>query len=270
MEFKHIDPSELLMPYIRHYYIFESDSAIEFEDTVFPSGNMEVIFNLGAGTWESSVDNQFRQTPPIELWGQITKPLAIRSRGKHTMLGIRFLTHAAACFFEDEISLFNDQVADLSAIIGNPVKVLHAQLLETTALNSRISLIESFLLKRLALNEKKSSKIDKVAHILTSIKKDPEENNIGHIASTHGITTRYLHKLIHQHTGLSPKSFNKISRFQHSLRLITKNEQPFTSIAYDCGYFDQSHFIRDFKSFTGVTPSAYLENKFPVNQAVLQ
>jgi AraC-like DNA-binding protein len=270
MEFKHVAPSELLRPYIKHYYIFESDSAIEFEDTVFPSGNMEVIFNLGAGTWESSVDNQFRQTPPIELWGQITKPLAIRSRGKHTMLGIRFLTHAAGYFFHDEISLFNDQVADLSAIIGNSVKVLHAQLLETTALSSRISLIESFLLKRLALNEKKTSKIDKVANILTSIKKDPEENNIGHIASTHGITTRYLHKLVQQHTGLSPKSFNKINRFQLSLQLITKNEQPFTSIAYDCGYFDQSHFIRDFKSFTGVTPSAYLENKFPVNQAVLQ
>jgi AraC-like DNA-binding protein len=76
--------------------------------------------------------------------------------------------------------------------------------------------------------------------------------------------------LIYQHTGLSPKSFNKISRFQLSLRLIAKNEQPFTSIAYDCGYFDQSHFIRDFKSFTGLTPSAYLENKFSVNQVFLQ
>ncbi len=50
-------------------------------------------------------------------------------------------------------------------------------------------------------------------------------------------------------------SFNKINRFQFSLRLIAKNDQPFTAIAYDSGYFDQSHFIRDFKSFTGLTPS---------------
>jgi len=270
MEFKHFPPSDILKPYIRHYYIFESDSDIEFEDTVFPSGDMEVIFNLGQGRWESSVENKFLQTPPIELWGQITKPLAIRSKGRHTMLGIRFFTHSAAYFLSDEIGVFNNQVSDLSDIIGSPVKILHSQLLETTEPDRRIALIEKFLLERLAGNEKKSFRIDKVANILTSIKNNSEENNISNIASSHGVTPRYLHKLIYQHTGLSPKSFNKISRFQVSLRLIAKNKQPLTAIAYDCGYFDQSHFIRDFKSFTGVTPSAYLENKFPVNQVFLQ
>ena len=270
MEFKHFSPSDILKPYIKCYYIFESDSDIEFEDTVFPSGDMEVVFNLGEGVWESSVGNKFLKTPPIELWGQITKPLAIKSKGRHTMLGIRFLTHSAAYFFNNEIAVFNNQVADLGDIIGSPVKIIHSQLLETTELNRRIALIEKFLLERLSGNKNKSLRIDKVANILTSIKKDSAENNIGNIASRHGITPRYLHKLIYQHTGLSPKSFNKISRFQLSLRLIAKNEQPFTSIAYDCGYFDQSHFIRDFKSFTGVTPSAYLENKFPVNQVFLQ
>ncbi|MDB5275777.1 MAG: hypothetical protein JWR61_732 [Ferruginibacter sp.] len=270
MEFKYFSPSDILKPYIRHYYIFESDSDVEFEDTVFPSGGMEIIFNLGEGTWESSVENQFFKTPQIELWGQITKPLAIRSKGRHTMLGIKFFTHSAAYFLNDEIRVFNDHVSDLYDIIGNPVKILHSILLETKDISKRIELIEIFLLKRLIANEKKSFRIDKVANILTSIKKDPAENNLSNIASKHGITPRYLHKLIYQNTGLSPTSFNKINRFQFSLKLIAKNEQPFTSIAYDCGYFDQSHFIRDFKSFTGVTPSAYLENLSPVNQLLLQ
>ena len=99
MGFKYLSPSGILKPYIKSYYIFESGSDIEFEDTVFPSGGMEVIFNLGEGVWESSVENKFFKTPQIELWGQITKPLAIKSKGRHTMLGIRFLTHSAACFF---------------------------------------------------------------------------------------------------------------------------------------------------------------------------
>jgi AraC-like DNA-binding protein len=270
VEFKHFSPSDILKPYVRHYYIFESDSDAEFEDTVFPSGDMEAIFNLGAGTWESSVDNEFIKTPKIELWGQITKPLAIRSKGKHTMLGIKFFTHSAAYFFNDEIGVFNDQITDLSDIIGIPVKILHAQLLETSDQHKRIELIENFLLRRLIANEKKSYRIDKVANILTSIKKNPAENNLGNIASRHGITSRYLHRLIYQHTGLSPKSFNKINRFQFSLKLIAKNQQHLTSIAYDSGYFDQSHFIRDFKSFTGLTPSAYLENISPVNLMLAQ
>lgn len=270
MEFRHFAPSDHLKPYIKHYYVFVSDSAIEFEDTVFPSGDMEVIFNLGEGTWESFIDNQYYSNPPIELWGQITKPLAIRSKGRHTMLGIRFFTHSAACFLNDEPGVFNDQVIDLRDTIGSSIKTLHAQLLDTTSLHRRIELIEGFLLKRLAGNEKKAVKIDKVVNILTSLKTDSAESNIGDIASSHGITPRYLHKLIYQHTGLSPKSFNKISRFQRSLKLIAKNDQPLTAIAYDCGYADQSHFIRDFKSFTGITPSAYLDNSFPVNQVFLQ
>ncbi|MNV53607.1 hypothetical protein D3C71_1457610 [compost metagenome] len=68
MEFKHFLPSAILKPYIRHYYSFESDSATEFDDIVFPSGDMEVIFNLGDGTWESSAEGKFIKTPPIELW----------------------------------------------------------------------------------------------------------------------------------------------------------------------------------------------------------
>jgi AraC-like DNA-binding protein len=270
MEFRHFSPSEHLRPYIRCYYIFESDSALGFEDTVFPSSDMEMIFNLGEGEWAAAVDDQFLRTPPIELWGQITKPLAIRSKGRHTMLGIRFLTHSAAYFFDEEIGVFNDRVSDLSAVMGRPVKSLHTQLLATTNLDRRLALIETFLLKRLAGNEKKSFRIDKVAHILTSIRDDPSENSISDIASRHNITPRYLHKLVYQHTGLSPKLFYKINRFRLSLGLVSKKEQPFTSIAYDCGYFDQSHFIRDFKSFTGVTPSAYLGNEFPVNQALPQ
>jgi len=269
MEFRHFLPSDVLKPYIKRYYIFESDADIEFEDTVFPSGDMEMIFNLGEGTWESFAGDRYLRTPQVELWGQITRPLAIKSKGRHTMLGIRFHTHSAACFLHEGIREFNDQVSDGCDIIGSPVKLLHAQLLEEKILNGRIGLIEAFLLKRLAGIEKKLFRIDKVANILESIQPTSKENNINDIASRHGITPRYLHKLIYEHTGLSPKSFIKISRFQLSLRLIAKNERPFTSIAYDCGYFDQSHFIRDFKSFTGITPSAYLGNKSPVSQAVL-
>lgn len=265
MEFKHFLPSAILKPYIRHYYSFESDSATEFDDIVFPSGDMEVIFNLGGGTWESSVAGKFIKTPPIELWGQITKPLPIKSKGKHRMLGIKFFTHSAAYFFNDEIGVFNDRIFDLSDILGTAVKGLHEQLLETTDVTQRLGLLERFLIQRLVANEKKVFKVDKVADILKSIKRNPEENSIGNIASNHGITPRYLQKLIYQNTGLSAKSFHKINRFQHSLQLMAKNDQPFTSIAYECGYFDQSHFIRDFKSFTGTTPSDYIENRSPVN-----
>jgi len=270
MDLEFFQPSEILKPYVKHYYLFVSAEDSEFEDTVFPSGDMEMIFNLGDGVWEASLGEKYVRTAKIELWGQLTQPLAIRSKGKHVMLGVKFFTHSAAYFLNDEIGVFNDLVSDLADILGGPIKMLYAQLLEAKDITKRIDLIETFLIKKLISSEKRSFKIDKVGNILSSLKKNPGETSLDRIATTHGITPRYLHKLIYQNTGLSPTAFNKILRFQYSLKLIAKNDQPFTSIAYESGYFDQSHFIRDFKSFTGITPSAYMDNLTPVNQLLFQ
>jgi AraC-like DNA-binding protein len=92
-------------------------------------------------------------------------------------------------------------------------------------------------------------------------------DNIENVASRYGITSRYLQKLFLQYTGLTPKLYSKINRFQNSLKLVTKKDTSLTSIAYDCGYFDQSHFIREFKSFTGFTPSGYSLEKSPITIA---
>jgi hypothetical protein len=141
MRYQEIIPTSLLRPYIKHYFYFQSDSHGTLEDIVFPSGHMEVVFNLGEGIWQSAVGNQFQNTPTIELWGQITKPLPIRSLGKHTMLGIRFYAHSAACFFREAMWEFNDQVADARALLGRSVDQLHRQLLETTGLHKRLALV---------------------------------------------------------------------------------------------------------------------------------
>jgi AraC-like DNA-binding protein len=266
MEFTHFPPSELLRPYIRHYYLFESGSDAGFGDTVYPSGDMEMIFNLGEGSWSANG----RVNPPIELWGQITKPLPICSTGRHTMLGVKFFPHSAAYFLDEAIGDLNDRVTDLGDILGHPVKQLQARLLETTDVATRISLLESFLVGKLVRAERKSTRLDRVGHILKTMLKDPAEVKINAIANQHGITSRYLNKLIFQHTGLTPISFNKIRRFQLSLKLVARNDQPLTSIAYESGYFDQSHFIKEFKSFTGLTPSAYLKSISPVNQLLVQ
>jgi len=270
MNYREITPEDKLKPFIKCFYLFQSDSDTEFADVVFPSGFTEMIFNLGQGAWEAPVGNNFEVTPKIELWGQVTSPMQIRSKGKQLMLGVRFFPHSAGYFLREKVGQFNDTVSDLADILGPSVKELHSRLLETMDLIRRIELVEAYLLQRLSKDSKLNLRIEEIGHILHHINKHYSERSIGIIASQHGITTRYLHKLVYEHTGLSPKFFSKISRFQLSLKLLAKNETSLTSIAYDCGYFDQSHFIRDFRSFTGVTPSAYLDNTFPINQVFLQ
>ena len=270
MDYREITPEERLKPFIKCFYLFQSSTEAQFDDVVFPSGYTEIVFNLGIGSWSSFNGKEYITTPKAELWGQVTAPMQIRSKGKQLMLGARFFPHAAGYFLKENIGQFNDKVTDFSAILGTSVKALHAKLLETNELLERIRLIETFLLNRLSSERKLNLRITEIGHILHHIATNTEGSSTNLVASQHGITSRYLHKLVYEHTGLSPKVIGRISRFQLSLKLIARNKESLTAIAHDCGYFDQSHFIRDFKSFTGLTPSEFAKKKFPVNQVFLQ
>jgi AraC-like DNA-binding protein len=267
MKYNEIKPCPPLLPYVKCYYIYESDTPASFEDTVFPSGCIEIIFNLGTGKWQTAVEHTFVTTPPIELWGQIIRPLPIKSIGKNTMLGIRFYPHAAAGFLREKVDLFNNQVVDFRDLSDSTVNLLYTRLQETNSWHKRIVLVENFLLQRLSIATAKFGKMTVVSDIMKEIRQYDFFDNIENVASRYGITSRYLQKIFLQYTGLTPKLFSKINRFQNSLQLLIKNESSLTAIAYDCGYFDQSHFIREFKSFTGYTPSGYTIENSPVTLA---
>ena len=257
MTYKEFIPGEPLKQYVKCYYIYESDTKAVFEDKAFATGCIEFMFNLGAGRWQTDTGNGFQTTPLIELWGQIIQPLTFKSLGPNTMLGIRFYPHTASIFLNTDVSQFNNQVTNLTDVAGNSIYTLHAKLIDATLMNQRIELIEQFLLSRLSLFEKKLDKTVLINGVIKELKRDDFFDNIENVATRYGITARYLQKLFLQHTGLTPKLYSKINRFQNSLQLISKKNGSLTDIAYECGYFDQSHFIREFKSFTGSVPSGY-------------
>lgn len=257
MAYQEFAPGGLLQSYVKCYYLYESDTSAVFEDKAFATGCMEIMFNLGASRWQTITNNKSTTTPLIELWGQIIDPLTFRSLGKNIMFGARFFPHTAAIFLPENISVFNNLVADYTDVADQSVLTLYAQLQEAATTEQRIVLLEAFLLQQLALQQKKLPKIRLINQVMTELQRPDFFDNINNLAARYGITARYLQKLFVQHTGLTPKLYSQIHRFQNSLLLVAKNDLPLTSIAYECGYFDQSHFIREFKSFTGINPSAF-------------
>jgi AraC-like DNA-binding protein len=258
MAYKEFIPGEALKQFVKCYYIYESDKTGIFEDKAFATGSIELMFNLGNGQWQTAHDSEFVSTPAVELWGQIIRPLNFRSLGKNTMMGIRFYPHTASVFLNDDVAQFNDRITDFRSVAGESVGILHSKLLETSSRHKQIELMEEFLLKRLVLAEKRFKRLPLVNNVIAELKQDNFFDNIEKVASKYGLTSRYLQKLFLQYTGISPKLYHKINRFQKSLILVSKKQLSLTSIAYECGYFDQSHFIRDFKSFTGFIPSTQI------------
>lgn len=266
MQFEEITPGPALRPYIKAIYFYSAPNAASFTDIVFPSGNMELIFNMGDGNWKVKRDGNYITNPSVEFWGQVTKPIAVRSVGRNTMLGIRFFPHSAAYFFKEHIAGFNNEILDATDVFGNSIKVLHGQLLNEINKEIQVATIEHYLLNRIKISEKHHRKINFVGDIIKSLNGCSENEKIMSISRNNHISSRYLSQLFSEYTGLAPKLLHKINRFQNSLKLVNNTSDKLTGIAYDAGYFDQSHFIREFKLFTGITPTEFSNQLFPVNQ----
>lgn len=270
MTYHEFKPGKPLQAYVKHYYVYESACDAAFEDVVFPCGSMEIIFNLGSGSWLTQPAQEFVTTPAVELWGQVLRPLAVRSIGRNTMLGIRFYPHSAASILNDKINLFNHQVANFGDVMGKAVYSLHGQLMDARSWTKRLALVETFLLQQLSLATKRLNKIAVVSDLMMKLQQQEPFDTMETLATRYGISARYMQQLFVQYTGLTPKLYSQINRFQNSLQLVKEGNSSLTSIAYECGYADQSHFIREFKTFTGLTPSGYAIANSPVELAASQ
>jgi hypothetical protein len=96
MTYQEFTPSENLRAFVKCFYLCEYDADIVFQDTACATGSMEIMFNLGSGSFQTGRESNFETTPRVELWGQIIKPLQFKSLGKNKMLGIRFYPHTAS------------------------------------------------------------------------------------------------------------------------------------------------------------------------------
>jgi AraC-like DNA-binding protein len=257
LQYKEYKPSKLLEPYVKCYYTIAYSGDAIVEDKAFATGCIELMFTLYGSQWQIKTGEGYAATTPVEVWGQILQPLAFRNTGYAEIFGIRFYPATAAYFLQGDISDFNDRVFDLEGVAGGTITELHAKLQDAQTIACRIALTENYLLKQAERRPKVIGKINLVKQVMTDLAQKDFFDNINNVAAQYGITSRYLQKLFLQHTGLTPKLYVKINRFQNSLMLMGKGDLSLTEVAYASGYFDQSHFIREFKTFTGFSPSGF-------------
>jgi AraC-like DNA-binding protein len=255
LHYQEYSPCTALKPFIKTYYLFETVGGFDFEDFAYATGNIEMMFNIGDGTWKIDNNGSTFETPAIELWGQIINPLKFKSIGQNTMLGVRFYPHTAGLFLKDDVSQLNNNITNTFDLLGKPIAELHEKIREQPDLENKILLLDKYFLK--VLSESKLDKMKLLDGALKRIKHKEGHLEVDALSKELNISARYLNKLFVQNIGVSPKLYHKINRFQQSLLLLDNSNHSLTSIAYQCGYFDQSHFIKDFKYFTGKLPSDF-------------
>jgi AraC-like DNA-binding protein len=175
------------------------------------------------------------------------------------MIGARFRPGGAYPFLNLPLSELNDSVVEMELVWGEAMVGLRERLLAAPSVDGRFRVLQQTLLHRAAgrLEPDRS-----LSYALCRLKCATEETTIRGLADEIGVAQKRLVRTFQKHVGLKPKTLARIFRFQGVLRRLELDSRvSWAYLAQEAGYFDQSHFIRDFQSLSGLNPSRYLIDK---------
>ncbi|MCC8136251.1 MAG: helix-turn-helix domain-containing protein [Ruminococcus sp.] len=227
---------------IVHFYQCKTGNAPRY---AIPDGCVDMVFCCDSSN------------PYAEICGTVLTPENVLLNSNTYYFGVRFLPGYNPVLGSDVMmsELINRRVP-FEALIND--RRMAEGILGTTDFRRQISIfMKSYMsiYNRVCPAENRSLL---VLHSLNLLIRSSGSISMEQIADDTGYTMRYINKCFHDATGLSPKQFSKIVRFQTAVSALNEPlGRSLTEIADDLGYFDQAHFIRDFKHVTGLTPKKY-------------
>lgn len=261
--FQMFSPSGELKPYIQCYWsiYIEDELSQPVTNKLISDGGMGVVLNFGHSFSIRIEDNIHTTTSGCFVIGPTEKATFLKLSKKINAIGIRFQPGGAYPFFQERISSFVDKIIPMLANdLWRGTKKLYSSFKLTKTINDKISLLDDFFLTKLQESAVVPSLwISKVVGTMRnhsgSIKNDE-------LAKQFNMTKRHFERRFKKEVGLSPKQFSRIVRIEKARSLIRSlNFNSLTDIGYECDYYDQAHFIREFKEFVKETPKQYFQGK---------
>jgi len=260
MDYQTFQPHADLEPLVKCYWTLEVAAEKNVQrQLIVPDGCIDLIFILGEDIKRYTSGDEFIIQPRAMVLGQITEPFFVEPTGYVNSFAIRFYPYGFANFMPTPINTLANKETPLELLFGEtPSKELSAKITEAKSTKERIEIIEGFLLAK--LNDKGT--IDSIVKTtVDSILLTKGGTPINTILKDDLSKRRQLERKFIKQIGISPKQLGKVIRLQTALKLLLNQQsESFTTIAYESEYYDQAHFIKDFKEFTGNTPKEFLDD----------
>ena len=261
MNYQTYKPHKNLESIVKFYWTLE----VPFDpknqkQKIVPDGCIEMTFNFGDKIKRYTSENDFILHPNAMVMGQRTKSYYILPVGNVDTFAICFYPIGFVNFVKSPLENLVDKETPIAELFGLAEALeLEQQMNQAINTQRRIDIIETFLLKK--LNEKNTISII-VKSTVDTLLKTNGRTAINDILKEDISKRRQLERHFKKQIGISPKQLGKAIRLQATLQLLlNKKSETLTDIAYENEYFDQNHFIKDFKEFVGVTPKDFLGNK---------
>jgi len=256
MNFKSITPDKTISLFVKNIWVFENtDKNTETTLPFYADGYPGLIFQQTESGLTVKPKN--KTMPEIFLYGQTIKPIELETSGAYLLIIFQLYPFVIRAFFNIAPHSINDDCYHLEYVIGEDALRIFTAKLHTSETNEqKVGLIAELLL---SLFEKKKKDIDyNIREAIRNIVDTKGQETIQTIAEKSNLGIRTFERRFAMETGLSPKRFSTIVRFQESMNQIAaSNHTKLTDIAYKSGFADQSHFTRVFKAFTGKTPKTF-------------
>lgn len=255
MPFLSFRPGPPLNELVDHFWLIEGGQAPRLEK-ILPCGTNELVVNLKNNAIHiHDVDQpeRYRRFAGAVFSGTYSRSFVCNALQHEAMMGVHFRPGGAFPFLGTEASELNNAHANLTDLWGRSGLELRERLCTASTAQQRFRIMEEALRDRLRHDStcELQMKVALKMFVMGGV-------SVRDVSKELGLSQRRFIQMFSSHVGLTPKVFCRIQRFQRARVLAEKLETPhWAELAVTCGYFDQSHLIKDFQEFAASTPRMY-------------
>lgn len=256
-------PGYPLSQFVESFIYYRDYNPVHSIDRFLPDGNVNIVIDLTdypKYIYDNETLKEIQTCRHVWFSGIRNRFITIPSGKDSEMFVINFHKGKSYPFVEMPLHELTDSVVDGDLVLTPGIMDLREMILGSVSILQKFMIVENYLVKqfhnKLIVNPFIDFAVDKII-------RSPNGLTIEEISNKVGYSQKHLIKLFKDHVGLTPKGFLKIIRFQKAIEEISAAKQiNWTGIAFESGYYDQAHFINDFRAFSGFTPQQYLQKQF--------
>jgi AraC-like DNA-binding protein len=262
-------PPPRLAPWVHCVWIFECSEPSEGPDRIVPDGRPELVIHYGRPFGEVGESGAAIAQHDAIFAGQVTRPLVLRSAGNAGVLGVRFRPGGARAFLGMPMRHATDQRIALEALFPGEGSALAREVAAAADDARRASIAGDFVLARITAHGHAEDAI--VTRSVATLEARAGAIPMDDLVAAAGIGRRQLERRFGDAVGIGPALLASILRFRSVFDVIEHDgSRPWTDAALAAGYYDQSHFIREFRRFVGCTPSAFARHRDGLAAALVE
>lgn len=263
MVFEIFQPAFPLNQFIESFIYYRDYNPLHRVDRFLPDGNVNIVIDLTdypKYIYDNESLKEIQACRHVWFSGIRNHYITIPSGKDSEMFIINFHKGRAYPFVQMPLHELTDSVVDGDLVLTREIMDLRDMILEEPVIARKFITVEQFLLKKFYRRLIPNPFIEFAVNTIVS---SPGQMSIQQISGKVGFSQKHLIKLFKDHVGLTPKGFLKILRFQKAIEEIHTSRLPdWTRIAFESGFYDQAHFINDFKLFSGFTPKQYTQHQY--------